>query len=119
MCEWFIWFKGSATPIADDGTKSEAPLTGDQEPTTSLPRWYNANQVSDFEQRILPEWFNQSAVYRTSSSYLSTRERIIHVARESGNKICGLCCADNPEEEFGWSTSKGWVRETCDSENDI
>jgi len=27
---------------------------------------------------------------------------------------CGLCCGDDPETEFGWSSKKGWTTETCD-----
>jgi len=72
------------------GGKSNAKigttLTGDQEPTVASPRWYNSKRISDFERSILPEWFNQSAIHRTPSSYLLSRERIIDVARESGTK---------------------------------
>jgi len=70
----------------DDKAKNGTSLTGDQEPTISSPRWYNSKRVSDFERNMLPEWFNQSAIHRTPSTYLSTREQIIDVARESGTK---------------------------------
>jgi len=34
--------------------------------------------------------------------------------REACPISCGLCCADDPETEFGWSSKKGWTSKTCD-----
>ena len=59
---------------------------GDQEPTTTPPSWYDPKSISRLEQTLLPEWFDKSANHRTRESYISTRERMINMARESVNK---------------------------------
>ena len=62
------------------------PLSGDQEPTTDPPEWYDPKTVSDIEMLVLPEWFNNSACHRTKKSYIVARERIIDAARRSSHK---------------------------------
>jgi len=61
-------------------------LSGDQEPTTAFPEWYESKTVSSYERKILPEWFNCSANHRTESSYVTTREKILDEARKSSGK---------------------------------
>ena len=62
------------------------PLSGDQEPTTDPPEWYDPKTVSNIEMLVLPEWFNNSACHRTKKSYIVARERIIDAARRSSHK---------------------------------
>jgi hypothetical protein len=62
-------------------------LSGDQEPTTAFPDWYESKSVSSYEQKFLPEWFNSSASHRTESSYITTRENILNEARKSSTKF--------------------------------
>jgi hypothetical protein len=61
-------------------------LSGDQEPTTAFPEWYESKTVSSYERKFLPEWFNCSANHRTESSYVITREKILDEARKSSGK---------------------------------
>ncbi len=66
----------------ENDTKRDV-MVGDQEPTTTLPSWYDPNEVSSLEITLLPEWFDQSANHRTKESYISTRESIIDMASKS------------------------------------
>lgn len=66
----------------ENDTKRDV-MVGDQEPTTTLPSWYDPNEVSTLEITLLPEWFDQSANHRTKESYISTRESIIDMASKS------------------------------------
>mmetsp|Transcript_1419 Transcript_1419/g.1755 ORF Transcript_1419/g.1755 Transcript_1419/m.1755 type:complete len:504 (+) Transcript_1419:3-1514(+) len=66
-------------------TTKEA-LLGDQKPTIELPSWYDPEEVSSVEIKLLPEWFDHSSSHRTSSSYITARERIIDLARKSVHK---------------------------------
>lgn len=50
------------------------------------PSWYDPSQASDFEQRSLPEWFNQSAPHRTPASYIAIREQILDLAKKNANQ---------------------------------
>ncbi len=78
-----IALKREKTPKDDKGPK---PLSGDQEMTCVLPSWYDADKVSSLEKTLLPEWFDQSAKHRTQKTFITTRERMIEVARKSTNK---------------------------------
>ncbi len=70
----------------EEREEEEKPLSGEQEPTTILPSWYDSNAVSKVEKTVLPEWFNKSAVHRTEETYIVARERILKVARKSAAK---------------------------------
>ena len=50
------------------------------------PAWYDQTKASDFEQRSLPEWFNQSAPHRTPASYVTVREQILDIAKKNTNQ---------------------------------
>ena len=50
------------------------------------PTWYDQTKASDFEQRSLPEWFNQSASHRTPASYISIREQILELAQRNSHQ---------------------------------
>jgi hypothetical protein len=50
------------------------------------PSWYDQSRASDFEQRSLPEWFNQSAPHRTPTSYIAIREQILDLAKKNSNQ---------------------------------
>jgi hypothetical protein len=50
------------------------------------PSWYDKSKASDFEQRSLPEWFNQSAPHRTPTSYIAIREQILDLAKKNSNQ---------------------------------
>jgi len=72
-----------ALPDGPGSKKDKSPLTGEQEPTTEPPSWYDPKGVSNLEKSLLPEWFDGSADHRSKSSYISARESIIDVARKS------------------------------------
>jgi SWI/SNF related-matrix-associated actin-dependent regulator of chromatin subfamily C len=50
--------------------------------TITLPDWYTPDRISDLEQSMLPEWFDESAAHRTRASYLDTRERIVKMSNK-------------------------------------
>lgn len=70
-----------------DSVSHSVSLSGDQEPTTAFPEWYESKSISSYEQKFLPEWFNGSASHRTESSYITTREKILNEARKSSTKF--------------------------------
>lgn len=57
-----------------------------QEVKTPKPLWYDPKKSSDFEQQMLPEWFDESATHRTLVSYMDSRERIIQMSEKMGNR---------------------------------
>ena len=61
----------SAVPITDDSVRTSAPL----------PDWYDKEKAADYERRHLPEWFNGSAPHRSESTYLTTRDKMLELAR--------------------------------------
>ena len=63
-------------------TSTEAP----QQIPAFRPSWYDQSKASDFEQRSLPEWFNQSASHRTPTSYIDIREQILDLAKNNPNQ---------------------------------
>ena len=57
------------------------------EPKTPKPSWYGADTISDLERRMLPEWFDGSAIHRTPDSYKQARERIIEISDKLGQRF--------------------------------
>jgi hypothetical protein len=63
-------YQSTSTPHEEDNTR-----------TLVRPPWYQASKASEFEKRTLPEWFNFTAPHRTETTYITTRETILKIAK--------------------------------------
>lgn len=57
------------------------PSEEDSNCAPALPPWYHPTETSEFEKRTLPEWFNVTAPHRTESTYITTRETMLRIAK--------------------------------------
>ncbi len=57
------------------------PHEEDSNRTLVRPPWYQASKASEFEKRTLHEWFNFTAPHRTETTYITTRETILKIAK--------------------------------------
>jgi SWI/SNF related-matrix-associated actin-dependent regulator of chromatin subfamily C len=64
------------------GPNDEMPV----EIKNSRPDWYTSDGISEIERTLLPEWFNGSAQHRTQESYIQTREQVLKMSTDVGNR---------------------------------
>mmetsp|Transcript_16323 Transcript_16323/g.35271 ORF Transcript_16323/g.35271 Transcript_16323/m.35271 type:complete len:1272 (-) Transcript_16323:77-3892(-) len=63
-----------------------SPAEEAKDEALARPSWYQPTKPSEFEKRTLSEWFNSTAPHRTSTSYISTREKILDLAKRNGHQ---------------------------------
>lgn len=49
------------------------------------PDWYKSDSASNLESAVLSEWFDGSAVHRTTETYVQAREKIIEMSCKLGH----------------------------------
>lgn len=61
-------------------------ISSSEETPAHRPSWYDKSKASEFEQRSLPEWFNETSTHRTPAEYICVRERILDLAKKNGHQ---------------------------------
>ena len=62
------------------------PAVLESVPDFQKPSWYTKANVSSFEKKMLPEWFDLSAPHRTFFAYLDAREKIIDLSLKNNSR---------------------------------
>ncbi|KAL3811825.1 hypothetical protein ACHAXA_004252 [Cyclostephanos tholiformis] len=78
-----VWTPTEDEPRTKQPFEAPQETSGDSKSGPEQPSWYHPTKPSDFERRILPEWFDCTAPHRTESSYVATREKILSLAKRN------------------------------------